>query len=152
MPDNVTNGLKTNEWNHTAVTVRDLDAAMRFYGRVFGFEKTLENHLTHEMETVLGVKGAGADVVQMRAPHSGHTIEFIQFKGVPAAEGSRRPVQPGAAHNSFFVEDLERTLAVVRELGGELLGQVDEFPGGKWCYAREPAGTYLEIDQLTSDR
>lgn len=140
--------LQTRGWDHTSLAVTDLDAAIEFYGRAFGYRVTWEERdWTDLMERYLGQAGVRADLVQMRMPGNTHTLELIAFYGLgqPADPG---PTRAGMGHPCFRVDDVELAVAQARELGAELLGEITPYPvGGRGCYMRDPAGSFFELDE-----
>ena len=49
----------------------------------------------------------------------------VEETGAPA---DRRPVEPGAAHIAFYVDDLEATMRRIEDLGAVRLGEVTRGP------------------------
>jgi catechol 2,3-dioxygenase-like lactoylglutathione lyase family enzyme len=135
--------------DHTCLAVTDIDAAVGFYGAAFGYEVTWqERNWTELIQRYVGVPGIRADLVQMRARNSQHTLEFIAFHDVPEPQEFHGPTRPGMGHLCFRVPDLEAAIRAVEELGAELVGEVTTYTdGGRGCYVREPAGTIFELDE-----
>lgn len=134
-------------WQHTSLAVDDLDRAMSFYREVLGFEVVFqERGMRDQIRSITGLPQVTCDIAQLHAPRSPHTLELIAFHGVPPALTAHAPTAPGAAHVSFAVPDLERTIAEIAARGGQLLGEVTRFDAGSSVYCREPAGSFLELD------
>lgn len=139
-------GLRAAAWNHTSLSVTDLDRAIAFYRTVCGYEVVLEERgMTAQIERIVGLRGLRCDLAQLRSPISEHVLELIAFDDVPSGREDYGPTRPGAAHVAFDVPDLEQAVALVRGLGGEVLGEATEFENGLAVYCREPSGTVLEL-------
>ncbi|MBN7755862.1 VOC family protein [Nitratireductor aquimarinus] len=59
------------------------------------------------------------------------------FDGAPDATRKPLPV--------LYSEDLEATLATVREAGGEIVKPIFSFPGGRRFHFTDPAGNELAV-------
>jgi methylmalonyl-CoA/ethylmalonyl-CoA epimerase len=100
--------------DHVGIAVADLDAAIEFYGRVFGMRcvHTEENAEQGIREAMLAV-GPSTDsgLVQLLAPlNADSTIaKFLDRKG------------PGVQQVAYAVEDVEAAAATLRERGVRLL-------------------------------
>lgn len=133
-------------WHHTSLAVRDLEAAMAFYGAAFGYEPLfVERDMGDQIARMAGVPGLRCDLAQLRSPISGHILELIAFH--PSAPAPAAPVDPGRAHVAFQVEDLDRALAHLRTLGAEPIGEITRFDEGRCVYCREPSGTVFELEE-----
>lgn len=144
----MTNQLDSWSRHHTGFAVASLPAALKFYRDSLGFEPVFEAvDMSDLIESVTGISGLRADLVQCRSPLSSELLELIEFRNVPASYLGSAPVQPGRAHNAFLVADLERAVAKVEELGGALLGQITEFSEGRAAYLTDGAGNALELEE-----
>ena len=148
----MTNETRATSWDHTSLSVRDLDSAIRFYESAFGFKVVFEARgLTDQAASITGIAGMEFDVAHLVSPLSPHRLELIQF----SAPGSQRsaapsrgaPTAPGAGHVSFVVEDLEHAIAAVEALGARQLGSVTSFAEGRSVYFMEPSGTVIELEE-----
>ena len=98
--------------DHVGIAVADLDAAIEFYGRVFGLRcvHTEENQEQGVREAMLAI-GEGLDRVQLLAPlHPDSPIaKFLDRNG------------PGVQQVAYTVIDVEATSNALRERGMRLL-------------------------------
>jgi lactoylglutathione lyase len=128
--------------NHVGLCVNDLDRARDFYVELFGFtvdrELTVPDQSSAYLLSVEPPVGLTAVYLQ-RGPF---TLELLHFDrpGNPVA-GERPFNQPGLTHLSFSVDDLDAAVALVPELGGEI---VTEIPGMA-AIVRDPDGQTLEL-------
>jgi methylmalonyl-CoA/ethylmalonyl-CoA epimerase len=98
--------------DHVGIAVADLDAAIEFYGRVFGMRcvHTEENQEQGVREAMLAV-GDGPDRIQLLAPlRPDSTIaKFLDRSG------------PGVQQVAYTVVDVDAASAALRERGMRLL-------------------------------
>ncbi len=137
-------------WHHSSLAVRDLDQAIAFYRKAFGFELTFEERdMTEQIQSIAGLPELSCDIAQLRTPRSDHVLELIAFKhdGAASEDIGERPLRPGSAHIGFYVDDLDATIARVEALGAVMIGEVTQFCDGRSVYYREPSGSFFEIEQ-----
>jgi len=98
--------------DHVGIAVADLDAAIEFYGRVFGMRcvHTEENPEQGVREAMLAI-GTGPDRVQLLAPLSPDSTiaRFLDRNG------------PGVQQVAYTVADIDTASAALRERGVRLL-------------------------------
>ena len=141
--------LGARQWDHTSITVSDLDAASAFYRKAFGFEVVLENRgITTEIESMVGIPGLASDLLQLRSPYSRHLLELISFHNGGDVHAHNRPISPGAAHVAFRLADFDRGVEHIQALGAEILGEVTRFSVGPAAYFRDPSGSFIELSQM----
>ena len=147
----MTNETGARSWDHTSLSVTDLDAAIHFYESAFGFRVVFEARgLTSQAASITGTPGMEFDLAHLVSPLSPHRLELIQFsaRGVSGSGGpSGAPTTPGAGHLSFVVEDLEHAVAAVQALGARPIGSVTSFAEGRSVYLMEPSGTVVELEE-----
>lgn len=147
----MTNKARAKSWDHTSLSVTDLDAAIHFYGSAFDFSVVFEARgLTSEAASITGSPGMKFDLAHLVSPLSPHRLELIQFsapEGPVSGGPADTPTAPGKGHLSFLVEDLERAIAAVRDLGARQLGSVTSFAEGRSVYFMEPSGTVIELEE-----
>lgn len=141
---------KINATFHTGFTVSDLDRSVGFFRDVLGFEVTGEDQADAAfMERLTGVEGAAARLAFLKLPD--HAIELIEYHGSTArAASSLRPCDPGFAHISFTVENIEALVAACLEHGlheYQPVLRMDQGPaqGTKVVYLRDPDGLTIEL-------
>ena len=135
-------------WHHTGLAVSDLDAAIRFYRDAFGFEVVFEDRdMQGLIEKVVGIPGLNCQLAQLRSPLGQQVLELIAFQAGPSGHHASAPITPGTAHVSIQVDDLDREIERLTQLGATVLGQVTAFPDGRSVYLRDPSGTFIELDE-----
>jgi uncharacterized protein len=107
---------------HVELTATDTARAAAFYAGAFGW-KTESSPFAGEYLVATTGNGEGIDAAIMaRAYQEQATIAWLQ------------------------VDELDATLAAVREAGGSVVGDVQEIPGqGRVVYVRDPEGTLVGL-------
>jgi catechol 2,3-dioxygenase-like lactoylglutathione lyase family enzyme len=136
---------------HPGIVVPDLDKAIEFYSKMFGFEvignESWENSSAYDQ--AIGLRDSAAKGVIM-AGHNCH-IEIFQYSA-PAPTVSPPNTflahETGIRHIAFYVDDPQKELDRLVSLGGSVLGSLPE--GGGAVYARDPFGNMIELCQIPS--
>jgi len=120
-----------NRLDHVNIVVADLERAARFYEHVFGWRRGFSAILEGEwIERVSGLSGVRAECLFLVSPDGGARLELLCYvspSGEDIAENSRANTR-GVRHIAFEVNDIEQTLARVRELGIEPISAPVEVP------------------------
>jgi len=123
-------------WHHTGVAVTSIEEVLARYTGLLGFEVVFEApDMSDLIQSMTGVAGLRADLVQCRAPYSEHVWEFIHFRNIPRA------------HAAFLVPDIERAVWENQRAGGEMLGSITEFSEGRAVYCADSSGTVIEWEE-----
>lgn len=143
----VISGVGIWAWHHTGLAVADLSQALKFYEGL-GFTPVFEAmDMTDLIQSVTGVPGLHADLVQCKASFSDQVLELIQFRNLPADFDDAVPITPGRAHTAYLVPEIDRAIAELVAAGGRLLGQITEFSEGRAAYLTDGAGNALELEE-----
>ena len=133
------------------VVVEDLAAMIEFF-RVLGLE--LEGQGMAEGEWAGRVTGLGeqrVEVAMMRTPDGHSRLELSRFHSPPViADHRTAPVNAlGYLRVMFAVDDLDDTLARLREHGAQLVsGEVVDYEDMyRLCYIRGPEGLLIGLAQ-----
>jgi glyoxylase I family protein len=112
--------------------VRDVDRAVAFYTRHLGFE------LTQRPGPVLAIVSRGHLHLILSGPGSSGAR--------PMPDG--RQQDPGGWNRIvLYVEDLDATIAALREEDARFRNQVEEGPGGKQIQLDDPDGNPIELHE-----
>jgi catechol 2,3-dioxygenase-like lactoylglutathione lyase family enzyme len=141
--------------HHVGITVKDLDASIRFYHDVLGLQFSNEPSPWFdgpELGPAVGVPGAGLRQVSLILGDS--TFELLQYKSPPSE--TAKPLLSnniGASHVAFLVEDIEAKKAELESKGIEFysdVNTVDEgvLAGWRWVYFEDPDGYPLELVEV----
>ena len=114
-------------WVNPYLTVSDVDAALAWYEKAFGFKTTLT------------LPGPDGKPVHAEMRHKKSTI----MMGPESADGrSRAPGKQGAPVSMYcYCEDVDAIAASARAAGAQVLEEPqDQFWGDRTCFLVDPAG------------
>lgn len=141
--------------HHVGITVKDLDASIRFYHDVLGLQFSNEPSPWfdgEELGPAVGVPGAALRQVSLLLGDT--TVELLEYKNPPSkTTGPLGSNSFGASHIAFLVDDIE---AKKTELEGKGIAfysdvnYVDEgvLAGWRWVYFEDPDGYPLELVEV----
>jgi len=143
--------MTIQQLHHVSVVVDDLEAATAFFARL-GME--LEGEAPIEgpwVDRVNGLDGVRVDIAMMRTPDGSGRLELTKFHS-PAAIS---PQPENALGNTlglrsimFTVDDIDATVAGLRNHGAELVGELVQYGDSyRLCYVRGPAGIIVALAQ-----
>jgi len=136
--------------DNVGIVVEDLAAAIEFF-RELGLE--LEGQSTVDGEwsgRVTGLRGQQVEIAMMRTPDGQGRLELSRFVTPPVAADHRNaPVNAlGYLRVMFAVDDIDETLARLREHGAELVDEVVKYEDAyRLCYIRGPEGLLIGLAQ-----
>lgn len=141
--------------HHVGITVKDLDASIRFYHDVLGLPFSNEPSPWFdgpELGAAVGVPGAALRQVSLLLGDT--TLELLEYKRPPSE--TKEPLKSsslGASHVAFLVDDIEAKKAELEANGIEFYSQVnvvDEgvLAGWRWVYFQDPDGYPLELVEV----
>jgi catechol 2,3-dioxygenase-like lactoylglutathione lyase family enzyme len=136
--------------DNVGIVVEDLAAAIEFLSEL-GLE--LEGRALVEGEWAGRVTGLGdqrVEIAMMRTPDGYGRLELSRFLAPPVVADHRNaPVNAlGYLRVMFAVDDLDDTLARLRNHGAELVGEVVQYEDAvRLCYIRGPEGLLLGLAQ-----
>ena len=130
---------------------KDVAAAERFYGDVFGWKHLpvpgshmwmLPGYGDHLEELTPGLKAGAAE--------SGAPEGFVDVVAqlTPIAEGDATPPHWDV---TFATDDVEATVALARELGGEVLSGPVDAPWVRHAVVRDPQGATFIVSQFVPE-
>jgi catechol 2,3-dioxygenase-like lactoylglutathione lyase family enzyme len=129
--------------DNVGIVVEDLEATIEFF-RELGLE--LEGQGAVEGEWAGRVTGLGdqrVEIAMMRTPDGHGRLELSRFLAPRVVADHRNaPVNAlGYLRVMFAVDDLDDTLARLRNRGAQLVGDVVQFENSyRLCYIRGPEG------------
>jgi predicted enzyme related to lactoylglutathione lyase len=139
-------------WSFNELNTRDRDAAIAFYGEVFGWETAPED----DGMSFWRRPGYGKFLDEInpgtlaRAEEMGAPEGFPDAVGWLVTMGDDRfpPDVPPHWSTSFAVADADTTAARARELGGEVLMQPMDAPWVRFTILRDPQGATFTASQF----
>jgi len=142
--------------DNVGIVVESLDAVIPFFTEL-GLR--LEGRAAIEGEWAGRITGLGSQHVEiaMLITPDGHSrLELSRFITPPVVADHRNaPVNAlGYLRVMFTVEDIDETLARLRELGAQLVGEVVQYEQAyRLCYIRGPEGVLIGLaEELGSER
>ncbi len=127
-----------------------IDAAIGFFTEL-GLE--LEGRAPIEgdwADGVTGLRDMRAEIAMMRTPDGHSRLEMSRFVAPPVVADHRAaPVNAlGYLRVMFTLEDIDDTLARLRQRGAELVGKVGQYQDAyRLCYIRGPEGILIGLAQ-----
>ena len=139
--------------HHTGLTVRDLDASLRFYRDLLGMDVVMEQEKQGGyLAAIVGYEGAHVRMAHLAFDGDGHRLELFEYLEPPPRGDAGEPRDVGVTHVCLLVPDLEPLYRRLEEAGVDFYSQpiaVDtgENAGGYGVYLRDPDGITLELFQ-----
>ena len=134
--------------HHVSVVVDDLEAAQAFFIEL-GMELEGAAPIEGEwVDRVNAIEGVRVDIAMMRSPDGHGRLELTKFHNPKAigAQPDNAPNTLGLRSIMFNVDDIDATLAGLRALGAELVGEVVQYEDiYRICYIRGPAGIIVAL-------
>jgi len=134
--------------DNVGIVVESLDDAVSFFAEL-GLK--LEGRTTIEgdwAERVTGLRPMRVEIAMMRTPDGHSRLELSRFLTPPAVADHRNaPVNAlGYLRVMFAVDDIDETLARLRQLGAQLVGEVVQYEDAyRLCYIRGPEGLLIGL-------
>jgi catechol 2,3-dioxygenase-like lactoylglutathione lyase family enzyme len=141
--------------DNVGIVVESLEAAVSFFTEL-GLE--LEGRGTIEGEWAGRVTGLGdqlVEVAMMRTPDGHSRLELSRFlRPPPVADHRNAPVNAlGYLRVMFAVDDIDDTVARLREHDAELVGEVVQYKDlYRLCYIRGPEGLLIGLAEEMGQR
>ena len=134
--------------DNVGIVVESLDAAVAFFTEL-GLELEGRAPIKGEWaDGVTGLPGMRAEIAMMRMPDGHGGIELSRFlTPPPVADHRNAPVNAlGYLRVMFAVDDLDDTLARLREHGAQLVDEVVQYEDVyRLCYVRGPEGILIGL-------
>ncbi len=134
--------------DNVGIVVESLDAAISFFAEL-GLE--LEGRATIEGDwagRVTGLRDQRVEIATMHTPDGHSRLELSRFLTPPVVADHRNaPVNAlGYLRIMFAVDDIDETLARLRQRGAQLVGEVVQYEDAyRLCYIRGPEGLLIGL-------
>src|SRR5215216_5311372 len=141
--------------DNVGIVVESLDEAISFFTEL-GMK--LEGRAMVEGEWAGRVTGLGnqrVEIAMMVTPDGHSRIELSRFLTPPVVADHRRaPVNAlGYLRVMFTVSDIDKTLARLRTLGAQLVGEVVQYEYSyRLCYIRGPEGLLIGLAEQLAEK
>src|ERR1044071_6853182 len=140
--------------DHVSVVVEELEGAVAFFtalGMMLEGQAPVEGSW---VDRVNGLEGVRVDIVMMRTPDGHGRLELTKFRNPALVEIEPAIAPPntlGLRSVMFAVESVDDTVARLRAIGAELVGEVVQYKDKyRLCYMRGPAGIIV-LDHLADE-
>ena len=140
--------MTVKRMDNVGIVVADLDAAVEFFTEL-GLE--LEGRAPiagNWADGVTGLRDMRVEIAMMRTPDGHGRLELSRFLAPPVVADHRRaPVNAlGYLRVMFTVQDIDDTLARLRQHGARLVGEVTQYEDiYRLCYIRGPEGILIGL-------
>ena len=115
-------GEMTGKAGWIDLTVVNAEQLRDFYAEVVGFD-------------VEATDMGGYNDFTMKMPASGDAVAGVCHKRGDNAD------MPSGWVVYFVVDDLDASIERCKALGGEMLSEIRQYGGGRYCIVRDPSGT-----------
>ena len=140
----------TIRFDHVGVTVADLDLVTEFFTGL-GLEVAGRMFVEGEfLDTVCGIPGSRTEIVMLRPPGGGTSLELATFVRPPHEPGSPTAManELGLRNVCFEVTDLLTVLDGLAADGYGLAGGIGEYEGvWRMAYVRGPEGIIVSLSE-----
>jgi catechol 2,3-dioxygenase-like lactoylglutathione lyase family enzyme len=140
--------MAVKRMDNVGIVVESLDAAIAFFSEL-GLK--LEGRATIEGEwagRITGLRSQRVEIAMLVTPDGHSRLELSRFLSPPVVADHRNaPVNAlGYLRVMFAVDDVEETLARLRRLGAQLVGEVVQYEQAyRLCYIRGPEGLLIGL-------
>lgn len=135
--------------DHVSVVVDDLEAAKAFFvelGMEVEGEAPIEGDLVDRLNHLDNVR---VDIAMMRTPDGHGKLELTKFHSPTAISAEPKNALGntlGLRSIMFAVDDIDATVAGLRSLGAELIGELVQYQDSyRLCYVRGPEGIIVAL-------
>lgn len=142
--------MTVQRMDNVGIVVEDLDAAIEFFtelGLVLEGRAEVEGDWA---DRVTGLHDMRVEIAMMRTPDGHSRLELSRFLAPPVVADHRHaPVNAlGYLRVMFAVDDIDDTLARLRERGAKLVGELAQYEETyRLCYIRGPEGILIGLAQ-----
>ena len=135
---------------HTGIVVIDLEASLRFYRDLLGFQiaKQMEESGDY-IDNISSIRNIKVTTVKIMAP-DGQMIELLQYHSHPREQKLREICDIGIIHIAFTVEDLNSEYDRLKGKGVPFNAPPQLSPDdyAKVTFCRAPEGTLIELVEM----
>jgi len=147
---------------HVSFTVRDIDAAVKWYTEVLGLEYVRSQEQANEYtDKLVAYKNAHLKVAQLCVPGdtiplSRHHIELVEYVNPRGEDIPLDTNRTGVGHWAFIVDDIHQEFERMKALGVKFKAEkpiaieAGVNKGGFTVYFTDPDGITLELVQPPS--
>ena len=142
--------MKLGEVQHIAISVSDMEEALRFYCGLLGLDVMMDMELDRDpaIEAILGVKDLKMRYVLLGG--EGAKLNLLEFENPKGKNVARklRPYDQAIHHLAFFVDDIEAAYKELSAKGVEFISPPQDSGIVKTNAMRGPDGVVIELMQF----
>jgi lactoylglutathione lyase len=138
---------------HVGLQVSDLERSRRFYRDIIGLVE-LERQVRGDpyLGHVTGYRGVELHISMMQEPASGIVVKLLEYRGYTGTAVDTATVNPGTAHVSLQVDDVDiihaRAIAAGHSAVNDPVTPTSgPWLGGRGVYLIDPDGIRIELMQ-----
>jgi catechol 2,3-dioxygenase-like lactoylglutathione lyase family enzyme len=133
------------------IVCADLEAMLRFYKEVLGFEMVSDAEASPEMSTQFGASPLGYRIVRLQTPY-GERIKLVQTKALAKVERELPEwifERHGLAYITFVVSDVDEVSTRLRANGIRFINKepMEVRKGFHALFVTDPESNYVEFVQ-----
>ena len=139
---------------HIGIQVSDVDRSARFYEEHLGFTKVARFSKSEPyVQRVVGYyPDVTLEIVVLAIPGTEVQLEILEYRGVAKTPVDPSTANPGTAHFSLFVDDLDALYTRLSRAGVEFVSEVQTatagpLAGGRLVYMKDLDGIRVELVQ-----
>ena len=137
-------------FDHVGITVADLDAATAFFVGL-GLEVMGRTFVEGDfLDTVIGIPSSRTQIVMLRPPDGGTTLELSSFERPDHEPGSASAMatELGLRNIAFEVDDVQAVVDQLATDGYTLVGGIGQYERTwRMAYVRGPEGIIVSLAQ-----
>jgi glyoxylase I family protein len=138
--------------HHIAISVSDIDTALKFYTEGLGFEIVQQAELENDSKAnrVIGIENINATMRMLKAPNA--FIELWQYSNPEPKDLRSRPCDYGYPHIALQVDDIDAEYERLKCHGMEFVGEPVHYGDtGAAIYGRDPSGNIIELYEIKTE-
>lgn len=135
---------------HTGIVVDDLEASLRFYQDMLGFEVVKRmDEVGNFIDRISSLQNVKVTTVKMAIP-DGQMIELLYYHTHPRKRDVREICDIGIGHIAFTVDDLDGEYDKLKKEGVQFNASPQLSPDGyaKVTFCKAPEGTFIELVEV----
>ncbi len=134
-------------YRHAGISVKNMEASLAFYVRLLGLT-VISDRVSPDGGRFAGAGDTPVRICLLAIPGSPAHIELLEYRAAGATPVTVKPFDVGAAHASFWVQDVDRLFArLTAENVPVLSPPIEPSSGRKKFYACDPDGFWLELTE-----
>jgi lactoylglutathione lyase len=143
---------------HIGIQVADVERSARFYEEHLDFTRVARFSKSESyVQRVVGYyPDVTLEIAVLAIPGTEVQLEILEYRGVTRTPVDTSTANPGTAHFSLFVDDLDALYGRLKKAGVEFVSEVQTatagpIAGGRLVYMKDLDGIRVELVQLAVD-